>query len=190
MTYATIQPPFTLNFTEMSKKELKDYFAWFQNILPQRVGELTNAVKQTPGFETWEADLTPASLDRLGEWFAMQVETRLRTEYDIQEIKDRSSIPIEIPIEELTNRTFSLAMDVGAYCSQVFLINYPTLRWDQQFGSKEDVDFGQPVLVGFGPVTFNPVRVVVTLAYGVVSKAKSGASLRGIYDVWSNMVRK
>jgi len=51
----------------MSKKELKDYFSWFQNILPQQLEELINAVKQTPGFEEWEADFTPVSLDRLGE---------------------------------------------------------------------------------------------------------------------------
>lgn len=189
MTYATIQPPFTLKFREMSKKELKDYFAWFQNILPQRLDELTNAVKQTPGFETWEVDFTPASLDRLGEWFVAQVETRPRSEEEIQEIRDRSSIPIEIPEEELTNRTFSLAMDIGMYFSQIFLKHHPALQWDQQFGNKKDADYGQPVLVGFSPMPFNPVRLLVTLAYGVVSKRKTGKSLRELYDIWTKMIR-
>ncbi len=189
MTYATIQSPFTLKFREMPKEELKDYFAWFQNISLQRLDELTNAVKQTPGFETWRADFTPASLDRLGEWFAAQVETRPRTGDEIQEIRNRSSIPIEIPEEELTNRTFSLAMDTGMYFSQVFLKNHDALQWDQRFGNKTDADYGQPVLVGFGPVPLNPVRLLITLAYGVVSKRKTGKSLRELYDIWAKMIR-
>lgn len=189
MTYATIQPPFTLKFREMPKKELKDYFAWFQNILPQRLDELTHAVKQTPGFETWKADFTPASLDRLGEWFAEQVETRSRTGAEIQEVRSRSSIPIEISEEELTNRTFSLAVDTAMYFSQVFLRNHSALQWDQRFGNRKDADYGQPVLVGFGPVPLNPVRLLVTLAYGVVSERKTGKSLRELYDIWAKMIR-
>lgn len=172
----------------MSKKELKDYFAWFQDMIPQRLDELRNAVQQTPGFESWQADFTPASLDLLGNWFASQVETRSRTKDEIQEIEDHSSFPIEVPGEDLTNRTFSLTMDMGMYLSQVFLNNYPMLRWDQKFGNKKDADYGQPVLIGFGSVPFNPVWMLVTLAYGVVSKRKTGKSLRDLYDIWAKMI--
>lgn len=188
MTYTTIQPPFTLIFREMSKKELKDYFEWFQGILPQRLDELTRAVKQTPMFESWQPDLTPSSLNLLGDWFAEQVETRPRTQDEIQEIEGRLIYPIEVPGEELTNRTFSLAMDVGMYLSQVFLKNYPALQWDQPFGNKKDADYGQPVLLGFGAVPFNPVWLLVTLTYGVVSKRKTGKSLRELYVIWSKLI--
>jgi hypothetical protein len=174
----------------MSKKELKDYFQWFMDIMPQRLDELTNAVKQTPGFETWEADFTPDSLARLGEWFAAQVETRLRTKEEMQEITSRSTYPIDIPSEELTNRTFSLAMDIGMYMSQVFLKNHHSLRWDQPFGGKKDADYGQPVLVGFGAAPFNPVWMIVTLAYGLASKKKTGERLRELYDIWAKMIRE
>lgn len=189
MTYSTIQPPFTLKFRDMSRKDLKDYFSWFQNILPQRLEQLIRAVNQTPGFEVWTADFTVASLDRLGEWFCSRVETRPKTQEEIQEIKEQSSIPVEIPADELTNQTFSLAIDTGMYLSQVFLKNHPVLKWDQQFGNKKDADYGQPVLTGFGPVPFNPVWLLVTLAYGVVSKRKSGKSLRELYDSWAKMIR-
>lgn len=189
MTYTTIQPPFTLKFREMTKKELMEYFAWFQDILPQRLDELATAVKHTPGFEAWQADFTPTSLDLLGEWFAAQVETRPRTQEEIREIQSRSSFPIEVPGEDLTNRTFSLAMDIGMYLSQVFLKNYSALRWDQQFGNKKDADYGQPVLVGFGMASFNPVWMLVTLAYGVASKRKTGKSLHELYDIWAKMIR-
>jgi len=189
MTYAIIQPPFTLNFREMSKKELKDYFAWFQDVLPQRLDELSRAVQKTPGFETWQADFTPASLELLGRWFATQVETRPRTQDEIQEIESRLLFPIEVSGEDLTNRTFSFAVDTGMYLSQVFLKNHASLRWDQPFGNKKFVDYGQPVLEGFGAAPFNPARMLVTLAYGIFGKRKDGSSLRNLYDIWAKMIK-
>ena len=188
MTYAIIQPPFTLKFREMSKKELKNYFAWFQDILPQRLNELTCAIHDTTGFEVWKPDFTPVSLELLGCWFVAQVETRPRTQDEIQEIASRSVLPIEIPENDLTNRTFSLAIDVGMYLSQVFLKPHQAVRWDQPLGNKNFVDYGQPVLIGFGTVPFNPVRMLVTLSYGVVSKKDSGKSLRDLYDIWAKMI--
>ena len=51
----------------MSKKELKDYYQWFMEALPKGINELAEAVRQTPGFETWQPDCTPSSLDKLGD---------------------------------------------------------------------------------------------------------------------------
>ena len=189
MSYETIQPPFTLKFREMTRKELEDYFDWFQKVLPQRLDELTKAVKQTSGFANWQPDLAPASLDLLGDWFTSQVEMRSRTHDEIEEIESRSVYPIEVPGEELTNRAFSLAMDIGMYLSQVFFRNQPNLRWEQPFGNKKFVDYGQPVLAGFGAVPFNPVRMLVTFAYGVASKKEGGKGLRELYDIWSKLIR-
>src|SRR6266851_6630039 len=151
MAYQTIQPPFPLRFREMSKKELKDYFRWFVEVLPERISELTEAVRQSHGFETWQPDYAPASLDTLGNWFAVQAEARNRTQEELEAIKNRLVFPMDIPGEELTNRTFSLAMDVGMYFSQVLLKNHPSLHWEQPTDDKKFADYGQPVLVGFGP---------------------------------------
>ena len=104
MAYKIIQPPFTLKFREMSKTELKDYFRWFLDTIPERINELANAVSQTRGFETWQPDYTLASLDLLGEWLAAQVETREQTEEEFQEAKNRLPYPIDTSGRELTNR--------------------------------------------------------------------------------------
>ena len=173
----------------MSKQELKDYFQWFFGVLPQRTQELAEAVKQTPGFETWQPNQTAASLERLGEWFSAQVEMRQRTPEERHEISNHSAYPIEVPGEELTNRTFSLAMDVGMYLSQVFQKNHPSLRWEQPLNNKHFADYGQPVLVGFGSVPFNPVAIAVTLAYGIASKNRTSKRLRELYDYWSKMIQ-
>src|SRR4051794_11139445 len=113
MPYETIKPPFTLNFPEMSRGELKMYFRWFVDVLPCRIQALSGAVMDTPAYEVWMPDNTPESLELLGTWLAGQVEARPRTMQERQAIEARSIYPVEIAHEELTNRTFSLAVDIG-----------------------------------------------------------------------------
>lgn len=169
----------------MSKKELVDYFSWFMGIIPERLSELASAVRQTPGFEAWQPDKSPASLEALGVWLASQVETRPRTDEELQDIKSRSLYPIDVSDKELTDKTFSLAVDTGMYLSQVFLQNHPSLRWNQEFGNKKFIDYGQPVLVEFGFGPLNPVQIMVTLAYGLAKRTRTGRRLGEVYDVWA-----
>ena len=185
MSYATIQPPFTLKFREMSGQELKDYFRWFCDALPERVREMASTVNQSSGFEDWKPDGSPASLELLGNWFASQVETRPRSTEELQAIKARSTIGLDASGDELTNRTFSLAMDIGMYLATVLLAQHRHLKWHQPIDDKKFVDYGQPVLVGFGAVPLNPVRILVTLSYGIASKKQGGRRLRELYDYWS-----
>ncbi len=189
MAYNTIHPPFTLKLREMPRNELYRYFQWFIDVLPERVVELAQAVKQTPGFETWQPDCTPASLDTLGEWFPRQVEMRNRTQEELQAIKDRLAFPVEISGEELTNRTFSLAMDVGMYFSQVLLKNYQTLRWEQPTNDKKFADYGQAVLMGFSNAPLNPVRIILVLARSIANKKQTGKRLRELYNIWAKLVQ-
>jgi hypothetical protein len=190
--YSTIQPPFTLKFWEMSKKQLREYYKWFKEMIPQRVNILANAVRASPGFQDWQPDYTPDSLNALGSWFATQVETRPRTQEERQELAGSSRNPIEAPSRELTNRTFSLALDIGMYLSQVFLRNHPSLKWDQPFGSKKFIDYGQPVLVGgfAGDIPWNPVGIAVTLAYGLADRSYTGERLREVYDKGAGMIKQ
>jgi hypothetical protein len=189
MPYSTIQPPFTLKLRDMPKKELHQYYQWFMDILPHRLDELVAAVNETPGFESWHADYTPASLETLGKWFAENVETRSRTQDELRAIKERLVFPMDIPTEELTDRTFSLAMDIGMYFSQVLLKNYPSLRWEQPLGNKRFADYGQPCLVGFGPVSANPVRIGHVFAHGLADKKYTSKRLREVYDYWAQRVQ-
>jgi hypothetical protein len=185
MSYRIIQPPFTLDFAAMSKKELQAYAAWFQEVLPERVAELTKAVKSTPGHGAWDPDLTPESLQALGSWFEGQAETRKQTGDEVEELRAKLVFPIDVSDRELTNRTFSLAVDIGMYFSQVVLKNLPGTRWDQILKNQRFADYGQPVIVGFGNVPMNPVRLAVVTAYGVVEHQP--ARLRDLYETWARM---
>ena len=76
------------------------------------------------------------------------------------------------------------------YLSQDFLKNHNTLEWTQQFKNKRSIDYGQPVLLGFGAAPFNPVQMGVGHAYGLISNARTGKSLRELYGIWSDMAIK
>lgn len=185
MTYSIIQAPFDLKFREMSKKDLLAYRDWFHSVMPERTAEMAKAVKGTPGFEKWNPHFTPDSLGPLGNWFRREVETRKRTDLEMGEIKSRLAFPMDVPNEQLTNKTFSLAMDIGMYFGQVIIKNLPGTRWDQPVKNPKFADYGQPVIMGFGTVPLNPVRIAVTLAYAFAAKEQSGDRLRALFDVWS-----
>jgi hypothetical protein len=189
MAYTIIQPPGTLVFREMTKPELKGYFDWFAEVTSERVAGLEEEVRRSPAHSKWRADVSPASLEFLGEWFAGQVETRARTDEEIDAVKSKLSFPIDVSGEQLTNRTFSLAMDIGMYFGQVVLKNIDGTKWDQPLRNEKFVDYGQPVIMGFGSVPLNPVRIVVSLAYGIARKKRGAGRLREVYDTWAKMKR-
>ena len=188
MSYYIIQPPFTLKFKTMSKKELKAYHAWFMNSISERIHELTDEVRSSEGCKSWQPDYSPASLDSIGDWMVTQAETRKRTANEIDEIKKNCSFEIDVPEWELTNRTFSLTMDIGMYLARVFEHNHRNVSWDQPLKNKNYIDYGQPVLVGFGNLTLNPVQIVSTIFYKISKGKGDGHQLRDTYDLWTQYI--
>jgi hypothetical protein len=191
MAYNLIQPPFTLEFFKMSKPELKEYFDWFIASIPERIAELEKAVTEMPGYRTWKADYTPESLNKLGEWFVTQVEVRPRTaEEKLEELKSMKFPFVgDIPNEQLNERTISLVIDIAMYLAKTFQAKYGHIEWHQRLENKKFIDYGQPLLKGFGPVSLNPVGVMLTLAITIAHRETSGQGLREVYDIWSKKAR-
>ena len=189
MEYDVIQPPFTLEFRTMSTEEATNYFNWFMGQIPIRIKVLEQAVQSTAGYEDWQADYTPASLEKLGQWFCEHVETRKRTEDEKEAIYSKAPEwfrSVEIEDWELTNRTFSLAIDIGMYLSCVLEKNVPGLKWELVRKPKNDVDFQQPVLVGTGKLVFNPVRMLVIYAYSLADNTRGPEGLKELFDTWQS----
>ncbi len=193
--YEAIAPPLKKRFREMSTAEVKIYCSWFLQAIPERIRLLERAVRATSTYGTWRADYTTASLYPLGDWFAQQAETRKRTPQEREAIYQNSPAwfrAVEISDSALTSRTLSLAVDIGMYVGEVFVHNLPTAHWHcVTKGSRRFVDYGQPVVGGFGKnICFNPVQMLTTLAYGLVDKTKTGRSLRQLYDTWEEMAER
>ena len=182
-----MQPPFTLKFRDMSDDDLRDYRRWLFESMPPRLVELQGAVNSDPNFRTWKPDHSRASIEALGQWLSHQVETRARTAEEIDRIKGSAAFDFSVPAEELTNRTFSLAMDAGMYFGEALRSQYPHLKWDQPLKNKKFADFGQVVLVGFGRASLNPVRILVTYCYGIASGKQIPKRLDEVYGYWSSL---
>ncbi len=190
--YTIISPPFPFNFREMKKKEIEIFFNWFMAIIPERIKTLTQAVQATPSYESWKPDYSPDSLSDLGDWFATNIQTRHRTMEEKDEIYQNAPgwfRQVEIKNEELNNRTFSLAIDIGIYLSQVFLKNNSSISWHLYKGSNKDINYGQPVLKGFGDKYLNPIHLMVTLAYGLADGSHHSGRLRELYNIWKTFVQ-
>jgi len=193
MEYKIIQPPFTLEFRTMSREVAKDYFDWFMEQIPIRIRILEQAVQSTGGYENWQADYAPESLERLGQWFYEHVETRKRTKEEKEEIYRKAPDwfrSVEVQNWELTNRTFSLAMDIGMYLSQVFERNLAGLKWEMVTKPKNDANYQQPVLVGTGKRELNPVWILVVYAYSLAKGKRGPEGLKELYDIWTNLLAK
>ncbi len=170
----------------MSRSELKNYKTWFLESIPGRVEELRSEVVRTAEFKSWLADCSVESLELLGEWFADQVEMRDTTAEEDQQIEQQLVFTIKLPDKELTNRSFSLAMDIGIYLAEVVRNNVAGAKWTQAAGNKKFADYGQMVIDGLaGPTPLNPVRIVVNLAYGIGRGHQDGARLFGLYKYWA-----
>jgi len=187
MTYSIATLPLSKPMQDLSQRELLSYRDWFLRNIDQRVDELARLVIGTNGYADWTADFTPASLSRLGEWFRGAVVVAPLDERERARIKAKFPFPIEAPTEELSAETLSIAMDVGIYFGEVIRKNVSGTKWDQPTKNKKFADYGHMVLMGFGSVPLNPIRLTITLAFAFAAKEQSGSRLRELFDIWSQM---
>jgi hypothetical protein len=171
----------------MGKSDLEEFYEWFMSNLPYCIEELMQLVRSTPGFENWNPDYSPDSLNSLGDWFSLKANKRGLSQKEIDALSSSKSGSVETSPWDLTDETKTLAVYVGMYYGQVALENFPSLKWKQQLENKKLADFGQPVIVGGGFVPCNPVRVANAFAWGIIDGSRSGSRLRETYDYWTKL---
>jgi hypothetical protein len=190
MSYQIINNlPIDLNFFHKSKAELKLYGEWFFCYKQQRLIELINSVLTTNGFENWEADYSPSSLEMLSVWFKNEVKTEKLSNIEYQQ--RRASVPdwIEINDYTLTIETYSKAFDIGIYFGEVFIKTY-SLQWKQLFTRKDDVDNGHIVIEGFGKLVLNPIWLLRIQASKIADGIENPNFLFHLYNTWCNYLSK
>lgn len=151
---------------EWSRREAKAYAAWLQSSMPERVQQLLRY------FGVSESISPSSLLEILGECVADAL--------------------INSPFSEetrLTNQGHALAADMGLLLADVLQREHPGLTWDIVFKPKSDVSYNQPVLVGFGGVTLDPIQISTTQAFSILRGAKDGTAWRQVFDYWSNQAR-
>jgi hypothetical protein len=187
MGYKINSLPIEPVFAERTRKELKIYYDWYLSSIPDRIEILIDEVRKQEKFKLISFDYEPETLLPLGEWFASTVETRARTEEELESLEGGSNFSIEVSKYELTNKTFSIAVDVGMYFGQVFLKKFDDLKWIQPLGGKKFVDYGQPILSPFNKGAFNPTRMMIVQAYGISDGSKDARGLFELFNFWANI---
>ena len=186
--YQLVSPPFSMCFSDMSQLELREFYHWYISIIPQRIQVLAEAVKMTSGYENWEADFSPDSLEPLGRWFAQTLKTRPRTREEKEEIYAYAPDwfkHVRVGDETLTTQTLSLAFDMGMYVGQVFLTNHPRLKWFHELRRKDDINYGYPVIAGFMKgICFNPTQMLRVYARKLMHP-ENQSSLKDLYKIWT-----
>ena len=178
---------FSKSFRDMNQQELQALYNWYVSVIPKRIQVLTEAVKGTSGYESWEPDFSPDSLELLGRWFAHTIKTRNRTREEKKEIY--ANAPewfkhVKVSDETLTTQTLSLAFDIGMYVGQVFLKNNPRLRWFHELRRKDDIHYGYPVIAGFiKEICFNPTHMLRVYARKLMDK-ENKSTLKDLYTIW------
>jgi hypothetical protein len=196
MKYLISHPPTSQPFHTLTRKEAKTYYNWFIALIPERIALLEQAVRSSYGkeYRTWSADMTPTSLDLLGQWFTEHMTTRPFSERDRRKVFEslNKDVPpkywgiFDQPEYVLTMETHSLIVDVGMYLGEVFRTRYSQVQWQLYTRGKYWHSYHEPVLSGFGKKEVcNPVDLVHVLALKIVQNQAQPSGLRELFDYWS-----
>lgn len=185
--YEVIQLPLPLNRLDaVARPELESFGRWFVDVIPSRISMIEAAVRATEGHESWRAALDPPSLRTLGLWFEGKVAARPKSEEELREAKAQLAFSVDVPEQQLTNETLSMAIDIGMYLGETVVRNADAARWQQSLTSRTMADYGRMVVVGLA-LPMDPVRILTTVAYGIVRRAKP-ANLLKLYESWTSRV--
>lgn len=186
MIYQYANPPFSLKFRDMTKNELHEYYIWYVENTPIRINILNNYIDSLKGNKFWKADYTPESLVNLGTWFNSEIETKNRTADELTEIQNSLKFEVEVDQVIPTERTYSIAYDIGMYFSQVLIKNNPSLELKLLLGSKKNISYGQPVVSGFThKQTFNPHYMMIMQTLRLIEE-KNDLCLFNLYKYWTS----
>lgn len=173
-----------------SVKEAGQYFEWFKQLIPCRLEQLKYYVANHAPIGV-VLDLTPGSLRDLGRLMDRTVSTRTLSLDEVA--ANQATFPAWVhqclPDWSLTAETLSVALDIGIYFGEVLRSQHDVLRWDFVRKPKRNADLYLPVLIpfsGFGH--FNPLRISVNVAFGVVSGQQAEVRLPQLYEFWAGYV--
>jgi hypothetical protein len=180
-----------LGARSLNRPQAKELFRSYLAMIPSRILILERAVQTTAGLSEWVANNTRDSLQPLGLWFSLQIETRQRTAEEMKAIYTNApSWMQQVTVEdwELSSTSFSIAIDIGMYMAESLRWAVPALKWKLITTPTNDISFHQPVLAGASKAAFNPTHIITTLAYAVARKVQSPDRLQQLFDIWANLL--
>ncbi len=159
----------------MPRAQLRAFRDWFMLQIPIRLGVLEQVVRSTAGFEQWTPDFSEASLRTLGQWFIGQVEKRdVTPEEKAAALSSPGNERLQIvPTYQLTNKSYSLAIDVAMYWGETLRRSLENVTWQQYIGGKTMSDYGHVILQAPGTASCDPLHLAIIQVHKVFSGTRT-----------------
>ena len=145
--------PRMAHYCELTTKETRTYFAWFQEIMPRRIEYLLNYCSAEMGVSVNELRAFPDGFFPLWKWFRIHQTMRRTTPEEIADMEKGYGILGKnwVLKEVLDEPTERLHFDIGMFFGDQFVKHYPTeLSWSYYLTPKRDIFVKAPVIIGFG----------------------------------------
>lgn len=185
--YPLMEPPFEVpHYKDMTIQEAKQLFDWYIAEIPNRIELLLRACRATGGQLSEKLDFTSDSLILIWDWYKNKIKTIPRSTEEINAMKQR--LPLfthgDIKTWDLDRGTQVLAMDISIYFAEIFVRQFPNIKWGYLIKPKSHVDLNQPILIGFkNNDDMNPRTIVINLVRKEV-EGKQHNGLIGLFNVW------
>ena len=124
--------PLTGEYSALTAREARTYFAWFQEIMPQRIDYLLNYCSAEMGVSLSELQAFPDGFLPLWKWFRIHRTMRNTTPEEIADMRRKYGFLGESWVHKriLDDTTERLHYDIGMFFGDQFVRHYPDeLRW-------------------------------------------------------------
>lgn len=193
MKYSLINPPspihLDIDFRELPKPLLKEYFSWHMNAMEERLKILERAIQTSKGYEDWTSTYEVESLKRLGKWFVEQIyitpKSRELVEYERDMLHEMRIEPVHW---EFTEETISLCFDVGLYLSNTLTTQLPDLKWIQPLRSINTPNYGEPVISN-GKLNMDSWNIMHVIALKLIKPPYDTDIIYDIYHIWHHLLK-
>lgn len=180
--------PIDYDFSSKTKEDLKLYQEWFNENKEKRIKNLSSYIKETHGYENWEASFSPDSLKKLGKWLVSKITKLELTEEEYVEKKLEIPEWIEIPKFDLSVESRSILIDAGIYFGEVLIYSHHNLKWTQYSTKIKDHVNNGHMCISLKVKEINPVWLLYILGIGLVKKTKNEDSLYDLYKIWESYI--
>lgn len=195
LNYEILIPPVEKPMNRLTQAEAQAFFDWYTGKLEERTAYLRRVTKLT-------LDYTPASLVPLWKWFLRHAEIEKTPPARLAELKEQlAGNPLADTVLKEHTQQFSLQTeyiirDIGMYWGQVFVKNYPSIRWGYYTAPKRDMFVNRPLLLGFanevfpekeGP-PFEPIHMAGVQASKLHRRQSSKYDLLNIHRIWEDKI--
>lgn len=162
--------PLTGDYANLTAKQAKDYFMWFQDIMPKRIDYMLARCSQEMCVPVEQLTCFPNGFLEVWKWFRMRQTMRASTPEEMSQMESQFGFLGEswVPTRILDEATECLHFDIGMFFGDQFIRHYPNdLSWSFYLKPKNDMFVKAPVILGFskyrnkkGEISSNPAEPV------------------------------